>query len=405
MASDPAPASQVDPQGLPSILHVLWTGNIGGAERAVYQLVREQMRRGHEVGVAFGHAVGLYAEALQEIGCPVISFGTTSGMDVASLPRMIRGLRGYGLHHFHNVEPLSFVASGVGGPQVRVFTQRAGRQAAQPRRKQFRRVTAGLLLRKTFHAWCGNTPYAADTLTELFGIPRDTIDVVYNGFDFDLLQPEQTRDEVRRRFGIPQDSYVVGTTAFLKGWKRIDLLLQAAARLDADRLSILIVGDGPERARLERIAEELGIRGSVIFTGMRDRVAELVAAMDAFVLPSNEVETFGNSVIEAMALGIASIVFSDSPGIAAHISSGETGSVVNDLDELVQTLDRLRREPELARRLGRAGAEHVRATYAISRTAEGYEAVYRKAVARRRIGRGLGTLRDGAEPARGNPSR
>jgi glycosyltransferase involved in cell wall biosynthesis len=120
----------------------------------------------------------------------------------------------------------------------------------------------------------------------------------------------------------------------------------------------------------------------VVFTGMQDRVSDLVSAMDVFVLPSNHVESFGNAVVEAMALGVPSIVFSDSPGICQHIHSGRTGFVVDDVDELGRLLARLRVRPDTRKSVGTAGADHIRATYSIGRSADGYARVYHKAMMR-----------------------
>ena len=365
----------------PSVLHFLWTGEIGGAERAVYQLVREQLRQGTRVGVAFGQATGLYADSLRELGCPIISMGASGGSDIRVLPRAARAIQGYDVHHFHGVEPLTFLASIVGGSKARIFTQRAGVRDATTR-KRFRRRLAKHALLHQFHAWCANTPHAKEALAAVFDIPPVVIDVVYNGLDFDLLRPRGDRSEVRRAFGITKDAFVVGTTARLKDWKRMHLLLEAGAMLDPTGLTLLIVGDGPDRPRLERVARDLGVEDLVIFTGMQDRVVELVSAMDAFVLPSSHAETFGNSVVEAMALGVPSTVFMDSPGLRGHIDSGTTGFVVGDVTGLRDALDRLRFDPGLAARVGQAGAKYVRETYGINRTAEGYAAAYRKALSR-----------------------
>lgn len=377
-----------------SILHLLWTGEIGGAERAVYQLVREQRRRGLNVGVLFGRATGLYANALKDEGCPVMSLGARGGTDVGTIPAAIRSMKHYDLHHFHTVEPLTLTASVLSGSKARVFTQRAGLQHGEANRKRLRRRLAGLYIRHSFHAWCGNNPYAAETLTEVFRVPRPFVDVIYNGIEFELLQPRRSREEVRQSLGLRANTFVIGTTAFLKGWKRVHLLLEAGARLGTNGLSIVIVGDGPDRARLEGIVDQLGIKGSVVFTGMQDHVADFVSAMDAFVLPSNEVEAFGNAVIEAMALGVPSTVFRDSPGIAAHIESERTGFVVEDVEGLVRVLGELRSDRALAERIGVAGAASVRERYSIARSYLGNEEAYRKALSRRTRGSGLKTVQN-----------
>lgn len=366
----------------PSVLHLLWDGQIGGAQRAVYQLVREQLRRGTCVGVAFAQCTGFYAESLKELGCPVISLGASGGTDIRVLPRAVRAIDGYEVHHFHAIDPLTFLASIMSGSKARVFTKRTAARSTDTFRKRLKHRLAKHALVHHFHAWCGNTPHAKEALAESCQIPPDAIDVVYNGIELGLLQTEVDRGEVRRSVGIAEDAFVVGSTAVLRACKRMHLVLEACAMLDRSGLRLLIVGDGPDRPRLAAVARDLGIQDLVVFTGMQDRVGALVQAMDSFVLSSGHSESFGNSVVEAMALGVPSAVFGDSPGIRGHIDSERTGFVVDDVDALREVLSRLRLDPTLRTSVGRAGAKYVNETYGIDRTAAGYEAAYRKAMSR-----------------------
>src|SRR5207244_1814157 len=90
------------------------------------------------------------------------------------------------------------------------------------------------------------------------------------------------RVEVRHSLGIAADALVVGTVARLDPVKDLGTLLEAAA-LARRPLHLLMVGDGPEKPRLERRAIELGIGSFTRFTGHRTDVRRLLQAMDAFV--------------------------------------------------------------------------------------------------------------------------
>ena len=127
--------------------------------------------------------------------------------------------------------------------------------------------------------------------------------VTYNGIEFDLLKPTRAPAEVRAELGLGPDNFVLGTSANLKAWKRIDRLLHALAAVRRPELRLLIVGDGEERPRLEALADRLGVRSRTVFTGLQDKVADFVQSMDAFCLPSDSRESFGNSAVEAMGLG------------------------------------------------------------------------------------------------------
>ena len=127
---------------------------------------------------------------------------------------------------------------------------------------------------------------------------------------------------------------MLGTASTLKDWKRVDRLVHALAAVDRPELRLLIVGDGAERRRLEELVDRLGVRSRTLFTGLQTDVANLVQCMDAFCLPSNGRESFGNAAVEAMALGVPTIVFADGGGTTEHIDDGTTGFIVADDAEL-----------------------------------------------------------------------
>lgn len=364
------------------VLHFLWSGEIGGTQRALYQLVREQVKeRGNEVGVLFAQPDGPYFELFRSAGCLVESVAAAGGADLRLLPRVARRAREYDLHHFHSAEPLLMLGSLAAGRRTRVFTERGGTQSFTSIRKRLRYDLTSGLLRRFFHGYSGNTALAAAVAAERYRLPRERVAVTYNGLDLGLLAAERSRQDVRTELGATECTFVIGTSAYLKEWKRVDRLLSACSGLDGD-YRVLVVGDGPDRPRLERIAGHLGISDRVTFTGLRDRVGDYLQTMDAFVLPSNAVESFGNSVLEAMALGIPSAVFADSPGICEHIVSGETGFIVSDAQALTRILQRLAAMPELRQEVGARAAAFVRSTYTPARMAAAYSRLYEQAVAR-----------------------
>jgi glycosyltransferase involved in cell wall biosynthesis len=366
------------------ILHFLWSGAIGGAERSVYQLVREQLKEEwDEIAVLFANANGPYVELCRSAGCRVEEIGIVGGTDLRALPKIVSRIRAYDLHHLHSVEPLFFLASIAAGRKARVFTQRGGSQSFTSFRKRLRYWSAGPLLRHFFHGYSGNTAHAAAVAALRYGLPSERVVPTYNGIELELLATTQERRATRESLGVGEDVLVIGTSAHLKEWKQVDRLLAAASRLDGD-YRVLVVGDGPDRPRLEGVAVSLGIAHRVIFTGMLERVADCVQAMDVFVLPSNATESFGNAVVEAMALGVPSIVFADSPGVCEHIESGLTGFIASSVEDLTRTLRKLADAPGLRAEVGARGADFVRTTYTPPRMADAYRRLYEEAVVRAR---------------------
>jgi glycosyltransferase involved in cell wall biosynthesis len=214
----------------------------------------------------------------------------------------------------------------------------------------------------------------------IYRLPPERFRVTYNVFDPGLLTATRTPDSVRAELGVGPGDFVVGTVANLKPWKRTERLIDAAAAISAAEVRVLIVGDGQDRSRLEERARRLGLASSVIFAGLRESPADYLRAMDAFCLPSMGLESFGNAAVEAMALGIPTIVFSDGGGLVEHIERGKTGFVVDDQAELEKTLRALINEPELRHRVGVGGSAAVRTRYAPARSAEAFRALYADAL-------------------------
>jgi glycosyltransferase involved in cell wall biosynthesis len=110
-------------------------------------------------------------------------------------------------------------------------------------------------------------------------------------------------------------------------------------------------------------------------------VGDYLQVMDAFCLPSTSLESFGNAAVEAMAVGVPTIVFEDGGGLVEHVEQGRTGFVVADEDELRTVLLRLIDDEALRRRVGSCASETVRHRYALSKATEGYDALYADALA------------------------
>jgi glycosyltransferase involved in cell wall biosynthesis len=294
-------------------------------------------------------------------------------------------MRPFDLHHFHSAEPLLMLASVQCRGTRRVYTHRGGSTRYSPI-KRLQYAATGLFLRRGFHGYSGNTAYAARFAAHLFHISPEQFAVTYNGLEFDLLEPARTADEIRAELELRPTDFVLGTAAYLKDWKRIDRLLLAAKELGEPGLRVLIVGDGPERSRLEALAEDLGISDRAVFTGTRLHVGDYLQVMDAFCLPSSSLESFGNAAVEAMAMGVPSIVFADGGGMLEHIESGVTGMIANDQSDLERSLRRLIRDRDLARKLGIAGRESTRRRYTPDKAARRYRRLYETALAGDRNG-------------------
>lgn len=365
------------------VLHFLWAGRIGGAERAVYQLIRGQLLSGaYEVGVVFGQADGPYVDSIRALGAETLDLHMRGTGDLMHALKHVGEMRRFDIHHFHALEPAQIIASSLCKDATRVFTQRHGRHTVPEKlRKQLRRAFAGILLRRYVHGVAGNTQHASDYALSRYRLGNLPSLVAYNGIDFALLTQHSDRLTVRGDLGLNPGDFVIGSSGKFKSWKRFERVVDLLVQIPGAH--VLLIGDGPTREALEQRAATAGVADRLIITGLVGQVADLLSALDVFVLPSTADESFGNAVVEAMGLGIPSIVFADSPGICEHIENGVTGFIVQNQDGLTQIVKRLLADSETRTRVGSAGMRHVQATYTLERMVQSYARLYDLALASR----------------------
>jgi glycosyltransferase involved in cell wall biosynthesis len=180
----------------------------------------------------------------------------------------------------------------------------------------------------------------------------ENIHVVPNGVDLQAFAPGGD-DRAAAEWPSPGLRLLsIGRLHPQKG-HRVLLDALAAARQTGAQLSLLVAGEGAERAALQAQASALGLQGHVRFAGRRD-VRPLLAAADVFVFPSLY-EAVGIALLEAMACA-RSIVASRTGGIPEVVEDGVSGMLVapGDAGELARALATLERDPPLRRQLGEA---------------------------------------------------
>ena len=204
--------------------------------------------------------------------------------------------------------------------------------------------------------------------------------VVLNGVDEMPPPSSGAREQVRAELGISPEEYVIGHVGGLIPSRDQHLLIEATAQLRARGVPArcLLVGDGPEAARLEAVAEDVGVARWVLFRGYCRDVPELLAAMDVYVNMSRA-EGFGIAVVEAMRAGLP-VVVANAGALPELVTDGVEGflAAVGDLEALTAHLAHLS-DPEVRSVMG----EHSLTTgyserFAVRRFAAEINGVYRR---------------------------
>ncbi|GAB4339421.1 MAG: glycosyltransferase family 4 protein [Candidatus Abyssubacteria bacterium] len=221
-----------------------------------------------------------------------------------------------------------------------------------------------------------------------WGIAPDRISVIYNGVDTQAVRCENFAGaETRQSLGVTDaDEIIIGAAGRLVPVKNFDMFLRAArAVLDRGLCArFILVGDGPQRDYLEKLAAELGLREKLVFLGWRGDLARVLSALDICVITS-KTETTSLVALQAMALSkpVVATNVASLPEIVAH---GKTGLLteLDDVSGLADSLERLIRDRELREQLGRNARTRVKNRFDIHRMAEETYQVYEQALTARR---------------------
>ena len=200
------------------------------------------------------------------------------------------------------------------------------------------------------------------------GVPAEKILIVPNAVSAEFLRPLPDATTLREELGIKPDEQVVGVVTSLVPHEGIGTLLEATAMLRARGVPAraLIVGDGPERAALQRHAAQAGLAGAAVFTGRvpASKVRQFHALLDIFVVPRTPDRVCQLVTplkpVEAMASGLC-VVTSEVKALTEIVKHEVTGmqTVPQDPVSLADCLERLIYSPDIRRKLGDNAREWV----------------------------------------------
>lgn len=181
-----------------------------------------------------------------------------------------------------------------------------------------------------------------------------------------------TREDARRALGLPADAFVVGTVSRLVAGKGMERILDVTA-LGGDGVCCVITGDGALRGALEARAEELGIAPRVAFTGAREDVGNVLAALDLYVVTSDR-EGMSNAMLEALAAGLP-VVSTPVSGAAEALLEDPVCGIVTTFDpaDISAAVTGLQRNPERRAQLASAAVHTARSRYGVDRMVDAWE--------------------------------
>jgi glycosyltransferase involved in cell wall biosynthesis len=350
----------------------------GGAEYQLVELLRGLDRRRFVPTVVSLSAGGYWAEAIREMGIVLHHLPQRRRVEFARL----RGLRGLlqqrGAPHLLHTILWSgnaygrLAALGLGIPVILAAERNVVRRPAW-------QVGLERGLDRWTTAYLVNAAAVADEMCGRGGLPRAKMHVVPNGIDLTQLPPyDEDRQAARARLGFDPRRRLVAQVGRLVPQKDHATWLRAVALVarQVPDVDFLIVGEGPQRPELERLAQALGVAERVRFLGLRHDVPALLAGADVATLTSRW-EGLPNVVIEAMAMG-AAVVATDVGGCGELVGDDEAGRLVpmESPEAVARALRELLDDEAERRRCVRAARRRVEAELTVERMVGRTETLY-----------------------------
>ncbi len=366
------------PGGRPvRVVEVLATGTNGGAQEHVYSLLSRLDRSRYDPTV-ISLSGGSAARKIARLGLPVhVLEEPDDAIAVGAVATLMADIRPEVVHnHMYRAElvgtraalalaeagrPRPYVIGTVHSSRIRSPEDREVLRALTPRMDRLVAVS-----RAMEHKIADERPS---------DVP---VSLIYNGVDLVRYDHTEPCCTLREEYGLPDDAQIVGVVARLEHEKGHPTLLEAwpsvLRRVPTARL--LVVGEGSRREGLEAQAIALGIAKTVVFTGRRDDIPAVTAALDVAVLPSYR-EAQGLTILEAMALS-RPVVASAVGGIPEVIQDGRTGLLVppHDAAALGAAVVRLLTDHAYADMLARGGHDLVHDRFCVELMVYAIEQLY-----------------------------
>jgi glycosyltransferase involved in cell wall biosynthesis len=349
------------------VLHLVTSVEIGGQEMVILHLARRAMQSGLEVRVMCLHRKGALEARFLEAGVPVDLLPAGALHAVRSLATWLRRWRPHILHT-HNPAPNRV------GALARLLSPGAGLVHTKHGRNWVaggeRYGLAARLATRFTDIVVAVSRDAAAVAREVEGVPEAKLRVIYNGVDTAAFARVEPDCRASRAVCV----------ARLNPVKDIPTLI-AAARIMADRLPgfrLEVIGDGPDRSRVEAAVVAHQLTDCVRLPGFRDDIPGVLAGASLFVLPSLT-EGVSLTLLEAMAAGLP-VVATAVGGNPEVVMDGVTGTLVppGSPERLAEAIMAMFADPDRAQAMGEAGRARVREVFSLEAMATGYDRAYRE---------------------------
>lgn len=368
----------------PLVAHVVFRFDVGGLENGIVNLLNRLPSEAYRHAIISLTAITDFRKRIARDDVQFIALEKPPGHTFWLYPRLYRLFRELqpAIVHSRNLAALEVVIPAwLSGVRVRIHGEHGrdvGDFDGSSRKYQW--------VRRCYRPFV--TKYIAlsrdleDYLVSSVGVSSSKVEQIYNGVDIMRFHPAATRQAPAGCPFVDPGLWLIGSVGRMQIVKnQTDLArafvraLQAHPEL-ANRLRLVMVGDGPLRADAQALLAQAGVAEYAWLPGARDDVPEIMRGLDCFVLPSLA-EGVSNTILEAMASGLP-VVATDVGGNRELIDNGRTGEVVQagDIETMAEKIATYAEDPQRARAAGLAGRALVERQFSLETMSQRYLALY-----------------------------
>lgn len=371
------------------IVHVIYRLAVGGLENGLVNIINHMPTDRYRHVIVSLTDISDFEQRIDRDDVSCIAMQKRPGNDVRmlwQLWRLFRRLKPV-IVHSRNLAALDAqLPAWLAGVPVRIHGEH-GRDVHDLDGSSRKYQLIRKLYQPLIHRYVPLSKDLADYLHDPVGVPDRKIRMICNGVDIERFHFQDTRATALPDGFADDSDIVIGTVGRLEPVKDQLTLAKAFAALirvapQAQRLRLVLVGDGSQRRAIENLVSVEGIEKQVWLAGSRDDVPALMAAMDIFVLPSLA-EGISNTILEAMACGLP-VLATRVGGNGQLVEEGETGTLVARSDPLAmaRALALYVADGGLRSQQGSAGRQRVEAQFSIPGMVDNYSALYDECVSR-----------------------
>jgi sugar transferase (PEP-CTERM/EpsH1 system associated) len=369
----------------PLIAHVMYRFDVGGLENGVVNLINHLDPQHYRHAVIALTEVTEFKQRIRRSDVQFFSLNKPPGHALRIYPalyRLMRELRPAVVHTRNLAALEATIPAWAAGVRVRIHGEH-GRDVGDFDGSNRTYQLARRLYRPFVTQYVAVSRDLTSYLTGKVGVPAARVAQIYNGVDTQRFKTAEARPTVVE--GCPFNdsaSWIVGHVGRMQIVKdqltlaRAFVMAVRAESLQRTRLRLVMVGEGPLRARAHAILNEAGVAHLAWLPGQRNDISSILSSFDCFVLPSRG-EGISNTILEAMACGLP-VIATGVGGNAELVEAGHTGELVpaGDADAMARKILDYAHHPERARSAGHAGRARVERLFGLDAMVHQYKNLY-----------------------------